>query len=278
MRARISEAVRRAAAAAMMRFDGSMKRFGTFEQAKAHSSGYEDEKIAGVVAHKSRLLREELQRHPETIKFSRCDLQNVFCFLHVYDEVNAPLDVMEIGGACGAACETVRHVCDEKTGTWAVVETPAMARKGRECFGDAKLTFHTHPDEVIPGGRHLLVASGVLQYLENPLAALTDWFGRGFTYVYLTRNLVLPTSPGPVYVRQATRLTEHGPRYPTPRKYRKAGVSYPMTILPARAIPDHVSDNYSIVYKFSEDGRRRVPGAGSEPAEHVGYLIKRTTG
>lgn len=277
MRERIRELLSKSVIAGRFSFDASMRAFSTFEQAKAHSSGYEDEKIAEVVAHKTRLLREDLLRNPTIVNFSRGDLQNIFCFLHVYDDVRTPLDVMEIGGACGATCDTMRHVCDEKTSTWAVVETPAMARKAREFFSDSKLTFHSDPDEAKHGGRHLLVASGVLQYMEDPPAALHDWFGRGFTYLYLTRNLVSPTSPVPLYVRQTTRLTEHGPRYPTPGKYRKARVSYPMTVLPARAIPDHVPDTYSIVYRFYEDGRRRIPGAAREPAEHVGYLVKRNT-
>lgn len=94
------------------------------------------------------------------------------CLLSAADGGN--LRVVDFGGALGSTYRLYApFLAAIKDLRWNVVEMPETAKVGRERFWDGRLRFYDHMRDV--GERpHVVLFSGVLQYLDDPYAALAE--------------------------------------------------------------------------------------------------------
>jgi putative methyltransferase (TIGR04325 family) len=183
----------------------------SFERALADSNSYEDPRLIEVVREKTKLYRTALVTSQRTIA-SRQTAQNMFVLAHV--EPQRAIDVLEVGGACGASYFEIKHLLPNRIAHWAITETPAMAAAGDKINdnGDPNLSFHSDLTAAAKQlkSRDLAIAQGVLQYAAAPVALLKALFELQFSYVYITRTAVADVA-SPTFIIQDTELAAHGP-------------------------------------------------------------------
>ncbi len=88
-----------------------------------------------------------------------------------------PLEVIDFGGSLGSSFRQCRPFLPASLRVrWHIIEQPLFVAAGRAEFTTDELDFHASFDELpAPESPPLLLASSVLQYLEQPLAIVEQW-------------------------------------------------------------------------------------------------------
>jgi putative methyltransferase (TIGR04325 family) len=244
-----------------------LREYESFAAALRDSDSYEDPRLVEVVKEKTRRYRASLtQRSPIT---TRQLVQNLFVLSYV--EPQRPLNVLEIGGACGASYFEMDLMLPGRIRHWSIVETPAMAAAGE---GDSKLSFHSDIDMAVGklDSRDLAIAQGALQYAGDPLQTLADLCALQLSYIYVTRTAVANTET-PIFTKQVTDIAAHGPgRLPnTP----DGSSSQPMTLVSFEALTSALASNYEILFKFEEGDDRNISLGGRHlTVRDIGFLAR----
>lgn len=239
-----------------------LRAYASFDEALKDSDSYEDPALVEIVKEKTKRYRDSLATDAARVIESRQIVQNLMVLSYV--DPQQPLDVLELGGACGASYFELKQLVPNRIRHWSVVETAAMAAAGRDLNDDPSLSFHADLVAATDAleSRQLVIAQGVLQYTSDPLSVLETLFGLGFANVYITRTAVAGVD-APVFTRQETDLASHGPgRLPNAPAGKS---SQPLTLVSAESLFAVVPANYELVFKFVESddrvlsiGERRV--------------------
>lgn len=236
---------------------------------------YQDPRIVDTVAQKTAAYRRRLETQDTRTVETRQTAQDMFVLAHV--SPGKALNVLELGGACGAGYFEQSWFQAHRVRTWSVVETPPMVAVGRRTFADERLTFSSDLGEAAARAdeRDLLVAKGVLQYLPDPLAMLDELFRLHFNHVYVTRTEVSAGLDQPVILVRTVEIGLHGPGA-VPPGFRNGNSSVPATIVPQPWLLSRIPTNYRVAYVFEEGshGRIRVRGRGVE-TRMIGFLAHR---
>jgi putative methyltransferase (TIGR04325 family) len=251
-----------------------MKVYDSYEDAVEDSHTYEDAGVIEVVSSKTQARRKSLVVAGEKTVDKRQTVQNMFVLSFVWQ--GRQLDVLEIGGACGATYFELSHLLPKSIESWHVVETAGMAAAGRKLFQNNRLFFYDKLDtavsKVYP---ELLIAQGVLQYLRDPLQALETWLGYGFPYVYVTRTLVGLDIEHSIITKQVCKLSEHGPGS-VPKRSVERGTSQPLTIVPLESVTSCMSVGYDVLFTFIErEDHSLLLGSQTVRTRMVGFLLKK---
>ncbi len=153
-------------------FDGD---FRSFSEARRASLGYQHaDTIADVQKKRAKYL-------PPEGFITRFDAHHIAAFY--LSGIGPRAHVVDFGGGLGSSCLAFhKHVSSELK--WTVVETPAMVDAANSAgLNSAKLAFTTTMPE---SGVQFILANGVLQCLEYPMAQL-DEFSRHGAPVCLNR-------------------------------------------------------------------------------------------
>lgn len=241
----------------------------SFAEALADSTSYEDPRLVEIVREKTKLYRASLDAR---LSENRQTAQNVSVLEQV--EPQRALDVLEIGGACGASYFELKHLLPNRIRCWSIVETAAMAEAGNAISKDPNLSFHSDLTAAAAqlASRDLAVAQGVLQYAADPVALLKALFALQFSYVYITRTAVADVD-SLVFINQETELAAHGPgRLPN----APAGTStQPMTLVNAASLLAAIPANYEIVFNSVESEDRVLALANRRvTARDIGFLAR----
>lgn len=234
----------------------TMRAYPSFEDAQRDSDTYEDPQLIEVVKEKTKRYRDALANSASRAVTTRQTAQNMFVLSYV--EPQRAINVLEVGGACGASYFETKHLLPLCIAHWAIAETRAMAAAGNNINDDPALSFHsdlTSAANRLPA-RDLAIAQGVLQYARDPIAMLKALFELQFSYVYITRTAVADVD-SPVFIKQDTELAAHGPgRLPN----RPPGKStQPMTLVNYKSLLSTTPANYEIVFEFVESEDRFLP-------------------
>jgi putative methyltransferase (TIGR04325 family) len=251
-----------------------MRAYDSFESALRDSDSYEDPRLIEVVKKKTLRYRETLVSGHRPAIQSRQLVQNLFVLSFV--DPQRPLNVLEIGGACGASYFETTTMLPARIRHWSIVETPAMAAAGQSLNDDPKLSFHSDLASAAKRleSRDLAVAQGALQYAGNPLEVLKDIFALEPSYVYVTRTAVTNVH-SPIFTKQDTDLSAHGPGILANARAGKS--SQPMTLVNYDVLISAIPPNYEIVFEFDESDERLVSIAGrSVRIRDVGFLARRS--
>jgi putative methyltransferase (TIGR04325 family) len=251
-----------------------------FDEALKNTTGYENRDIIQVVSRKTEVLRKGLSETcGQTAPIAdRQMIQNMFVMSHVWS--GEPLNILDIGGACGATYFVLDHLLPGKIGSWNVLETPMMAAEGMRFFQDGKLRFTDKIEEVIKKNCNfnLLFSSGVFQYLPHPTTALDRWLKMRIPFVYFTRTMVGIDSGRPVVTKQVTDLMSHGPG-PPPDGVSNYKTSQPITIIPYEMILSSFSKAYTTEFIFKEDEDKSVRvGSQLIKIRTIGFLATMNEG
>ena len=252
-----------------------MRVYDSYNHALADSHTYEDPGVIQVVSTKTKAFRDALLVDKGKTVDNRQTVQNMFVLSYVWHD--RPLDVLEIGGACGANYFELSHLLPGRIRSWHVVETPAMAAAGRGLVRDDRLTFYDALDTAVAQLENLdlLIAQGVLQYLMDPLQTLEALLKLGFTYAYVTRTVVGDSIQHPIITKQIVNLSAHGPGA-FPKGFTDRKTSQPLTIVPFASIISRISVGHTISYSFieGENASMRI-GSQTVTTKTVGFLLEK---
>lgn len=252
-----------------------MRLYNSYDCALADSHTYEDPGVIQVVSSKTEAYRNALLAGKDKTVSNRQTVQNMFVLSCVWHD--RPLDVLEIGGACGASYFELSHLLPRRIKSWHVVETPAMAAAGRRLLQDDRLTFYDDLDTAVSQLENpdLLMAQGVLQYMRDPLQTLEALLELGFAYVYITRTVVGDGIERPIITKQVANLSEHGPGA-VPKGFTDRKTSQPLTIVPFESIASRISVGHAVLYSFveGENGSMRI-GPRTVTTRTVGFLLEK---
>lgn len=217
------------------------------EEARAGGGGYDDASIARLVADKT-------ERHREWLLTGRgmpsgVPVENALA-LQLLGR-GRPVNVLDLGGACGAACFEARAWLPAGVERWHVVETPSMVQTA-ERFTDESLRFFTDIEEAAAGldDDSIGVLSGCLQYMDDPPTVLNRLL-ESSAALYVARTPLVMTGTAPLYMRQRTPLADHGPGRGAGELENHA-IYLPMVALPYAEFVEHLSSSGEIVARFDE--------------------------
>lgn len=261
---------------AAVRTESTIRTYASYEQAAADTDGYQDPSVVEVVACKTAALRDEVRRGRASQRITdRQITQNLMVLNRAWEGV--PLRVIDVGGACGATYFLLDHLLPNRIGYWSIVETPLMVTAGKQLFQNDKLVFLEDLSEAIQVGNgcDIIFASGVLQYLADPLQTLESWLRAGARFIYLSRTLVSHGVSEPVFTRQVTTLASHGPGA-LPKEIHNRRTSQPITIIPYDHLVSRLTHGYTVQYVFEESNRESVQfGRQRAIIQTVGFLLMR---
>ncbi|WP_186312366.1 methyltransferase, TIGR04325 family [Cereibacter sediminicola] len=134
------------------------------------------------------------------------------------DRVLAPgMTVLDAGGHLATKHTAFRRFLHLSGITWAVLDLPAIVQRGRRLQAEGHLpaSVQFHEDPSACPAADVLLASGLLQYLEQPLADLVDRLAQRPSVILLNK---VATRDGPEVVtlerigptRVAYRIRNHG--------------------------------------------------------------------
>lgn len=230
-----------------------LRSYASFADALRDSNTYEDAQLIEVVKEKTKRYRDTLENTDSRIVATRQAVQNMFVLSYV--EPRRMINVLEVGGACGASYFETKHLLPNRIANWSIVETPAMATAGQGLTGEPALSFHSDLTSAAAqlASRDLAIAQGVLQYVDNPFELLRELFELQFSFVYVSRTAVADVD-SPVFIKQDTELAAHGPgqlpNAPTGRS------TQPLTLVSSKSLLSVVPEQYEIVFRFDESGER----------------------
>ena len=231
------------------------KNYESFQKALEDSNSYEDPRLIDVVTEKTRVYREALASGGRPAIATRQMAQNMFVLSYV--EPHRPVNVLEIGGACGASYFETQVMLPGRIGHWSIVETPAMAAAGQSLTNIPNLSFHS---ELATATKQLesldlAIAQGALQYAGDPVEMLKALFALELSYVYVTRTAVANVDR-PIFTKQETDLAAHGPG--TLANAPNGKSSQPLTLVSREALISAIPANYEIVFNFDESEERTL--------------------
>lgn len=169
---------------------------GTWEEAKAATTGYATDFIAkAIVAQHEKFLRELA---PETFCV---DWRTQLPFLQFLASLSVvfekhrptPFRVLDFGGSSGWYCYLFRRVFPDVLFDWVVVETEPMCAAHRP-YEEEHLRWRTTIPEPTPGSSgkpfDIALASGCLMYLDQPCDLLTK-LAQLSRFLYVNRIPIL---------------------------------------------------------------------------------------
>ena len=249
------------------------KDYESFQKALEDSNSYEDPRLIEVVKEKTRRYREALANGGKPAIATRQMAQNMFVLSYV--EPHRPVNVLEIGGACGASYFETQLMLPGRIRHWSIVETPAMAAAGQSLTNDPNLSFHSDLASAAKQleSRDLAIAQGALQYAGDPLQMLKDLFALELSYVYVTRTAVANVDR-PIFTKQETDLSAHGPG--TLPNAPDGKSSQPLTLVSRDALTSAVPANYEILFNFDESEERTLSISGRRVlVRDFGFLARK---
>ena len=249
------------------------KSYDDFESALADSHGYEDCGVVRLVSVGTQSLRRHLAFDELKTTTDRHTLQGAFVVSQLDSEKQ--LNVLEIGGACGALYFEIMHLLPRSIRKWHVVETPAMAEMGRKMFQDDKLKFFEDLDSAASGFLpDLVIAQSVLQYTPNPIHTWQTLLAVGADHAYIARTAVGVDIERPVVTRQVCMLSMHGPGS-APEGFDDRITSQPVVLVTAESFAESAS-GYRLEYFFNE-GNVEAYAIGSRlvKTRSVGFLFNK---
>lgn len=225
----------------------------SYEAAAADCCGsdYGDGLIESVVFGKTVAYRDRLVQLGGSI-IGDSATQAILPLSLAYRGLDRPLAVLDFGGACGAHYFTVRAMLDGQFALrWHVVETAQMAQRAQSLASQELQFFSSITDARDALGHCDVVhASGALQYVPDPYAALKQLLACRAPYLALTR-LGVAMGDYDVITIQQSRLGDHGPGLPS------AGLPdhvtrTPLTFPSKRRIDSMVENEYRILITIPE--------------------------
>ena len=251
----------------------------SISEASKASGDYNDKEIAAIVLEKTKTFIKGLNSKLDN-KIIVQDLLAIQSIINIRSLNEKDLEVVELGGACGAFFHRINYFFPQLISQWYVVETTAMAEAGKQNFGSSQLHFETDYDLAVSKlrNRSLCIAQGVVQYIASPETMLSKVLSSGFDFIYLSRLPLLPDDQQKIISTGKTYLIDHGPGKLVGGGFKNKLISVPITFLPYQKICEQIKNhNYGIRYHFVESEPYALNIAGHQPVRmwELGFLLQK---
>lgn len=208
------------------------------------SGGYSDGEIAERVANATRAVvdgRAAYER--DSVLFAERDFRYpvVAALMHAAALNQGRLEVVDFGGALGSTYWQCRPLLDGlRHVRWQVVEQPSFVSIGRREFTTDRLSFSESISSLsAPTQAQLILACGVLEYLENPTRQLSDLATLNASHLLIDRT--------PLHNGSEDRLCIQR----VPKEIYRA--SYPCWILSRARFMAELASHWRVVSEFACD-------------------------
>ncbi|MFB2602214.1 TIGR04325 family methyltransferase [Rhizobium phaseoli] len=224
-------------------FDGP---YDDWRSAMADSTGYDAPAILAKAVEATRAVvqgRASYERDTVIFKERSYSHPLLAWLLYVASRSDGRLRVVDFGGALGSSYfqhrSKLAHLAELK---WCVVEQPHFAEAGRAEFEDGVLSFSHCLEEAIDlVNPHIVLLSGVLQYLEYPHQHLESLLSKDIKFILVDRTSAQFDIADVPFV-------QHVPE----RIYR---ASYPVWFLNAHELQDRFARHgYEVLDSFQPAG------------------------
>lgn len=195
------------------------RQFPSFEAALAHCSGYDSGAILDrVLAATLEVVNGRAEYERDSVLFDRIAYSEAVLagIALAVSRFSANIAVLDFGGSLGSSYFQNRKILGYLNNVdWCVVEQPGFVRAGRRYLNDAGLKFFSSLDELPAFSPDLLILSGVLQYLPDPIGILSSCLSLDPAVVVIDRTSYTkhPVSSGSVRI-QNVRSSIYKASYP----------------------------------------------------------------
>lgn len=191
------------------------------------ADSYENQAIVDVVFQKTNRVVADMARYPLPASDMATLIMAVLAASR--DARDAPVRVLDFGGAAGIHAFTFRHAFPEMPLRWAVVETAAMAEQCQSLADEGLRYFNSIEDGLgWLGGVDVVNCSGAIQYVPDPEVTVRRLLASAPRYVSMSRT---PLCKGERHARiQTSMLGDNGPG-PLPEGMENYEISYPVTFV-----------------------------------------------
>jgi putative methyltransferase (TIGR04325 family) len=210
---------------------------------------YNSDLLANVVVAKNQLLVKYLSEH-EIPSLDIIYLRPLLIFSLIQEK---SLNVLDLGGGGGTHFHVARKFLNPDIKLrWAIVETNSMVEEAK-IISSNDLSFFDN----IKDARAFLqsidigLASGVFQYLKNPIDGLIDFMNSGAKFIFISRT-ALTQNISELSMIQKTRLKDNGPGS-LPEGISDAEVSYPVKFVNKELFIKTLSSQYRIICEIEEE-------------------------
>lgn len=172
-------------------------RYRDWAQASAAAEGYDDPTILDRVAATTQaVVRGEIPAERDGYPLTTRPDNHALIAALLHSAGGGRLRVVDFGGGLGSLYHATRPWLEPLGDLdWCVVEQAHYAQRGTQDFADGRLRFSDDLDEVLAQGTpDIVLLSGVLQFLPDPLAVLRQVAASGAGAIFLDR---VPFWPGP---------------------------------------------------------------------------------
>lgn len=163
------------------------------------------------------------------------------------------LHILDIGGACGIHYFPIKKILGEKYKfKWTIVETNALTNIAKDLENE-ELKFCNNINDAIESLEKidLIIASGAIQYLDNPKKTLTNLTNLGAEYILLTR-LSLTQSSEEIITVQKSLLSQNSFEK-LPNGFSDRIIKYPHTTMKETDFESIIYTNYDVKLHFDDE-------------------------
>ncbi|HWI83123.1 methyltransferase, TIGR04325 family [Ramlibacter sp.] len=243
------------------RFEGP---YASWSAAAARSSGYDaaailDKVLAAVLAVK----RGEAVFERDSVLFHSLEYSwpVATALMAAAARAGGQLNVLDYGGSLGSTYFQYRRLHAPLASVrWNVVEQEHFVRSGRQLEDGTLRFYETTGDCLRENVPNVVLASSVLQYLQQPAEVISELASAGATYLIVDRTPLTGLS-------QDVALVQHV----DPAIYE---ASYPMWALSEQLLRDSLEPAYACVTDFQSPEGRLAVGQAVE-VEFKGMLFER---
>lgn len=247
----------------------AIKTYDTYEDAlRSSGRGYETSELVDVIVLKTKTNGNKIF---DNLSLNSSGLSSLSALLYLGQQFKT-INVIDLGGSTGLLYHMMRPFLDNNTRlNWCVVESAALAAKSKEVFTTSELRFSDDLEQAIKeaGDLHLVICSGVIQYLPKPYQALETLAASNSRYLLFSR-MCFSKRTTDVIILQKSMLSANG-YGPLPAGYQDKESYYPQTSIQKEKFLQIFSDQYKATFTFSDDSGVHYP----EWQEGFGILLKR---
>ncbi len=249
------------------------KEYENFKDALSDCRGtsYEDIELCNVVAEKTKKYKDSLLREKPLLPPTSI-LPLVSAIGHCLLVQNKQtLNILDIGGACGAHYFEVRHLIPQNIKiNWIVLETPQMVLSAKNQGLPTEELHFIDSLEMLDAPIDFVHSSGTLQYVAEPYSLLEQVVNLGATYLFFNRMMLNKENREFITV-QKSKLSWNGPGK-LPEKYQDRTVFYPHTTLSFQKLNEKLSNKYILAWELDEKTGKYQIGNGKITGRALLYI------
>ncbi len=163
------------------------------------------------------------------------------------------LKVLDFGGGGGNLHTLAEKAFPQIDFDWTVVETPEMVNEAKLSLTESRINFVSEIPNITSGNIpfDLVIASGSLQYVEDPLKTLSDLINLKPNYIFISRT-PLNVQDKSLSYQQKSLLSANGPIDVLPDGIKEMRIKYRNNVVPKEKFLTLLTRNFEIQFAMNE--------------------------